>query len=199
MGANTYLTGMERQVLESARVGIAGAGGLGSNCAAHLVRAGMKKLVIADFDVVNESNLNRQFFFRNQLGQKKVVALGRNLRLIEPALDLTLHEAKITPDNARNIFALCDIVVEAFDSAEQKSMLLSALLPTGRHVVSASGLAGWGRSNDIQVKRVGRNLILVGDERSDIRAGLAPVSPRVGIAAAMQANAVVSLLLGEEI
>lgn len=199
MGANTYLTGMERQVLESARVGIAGAGGLGSNCAAHLVRAGMKKLVIADFDVVNESNLNRQFFFRNQLGQKKVVALGRNLRLIEPALDLTLHGAKITPDNARNIFALCDIVVEAFDSAEQKSMLLSALLPTGRHVVSASGLAGWGRSNDIQVKRVGRNLILVGDERSDIRTGLAPVSPRVGIAAAMQANAVVSLLLGEEI
>lgn len=199
MGANTYLTGMERQVLESARVGIAGAGGLGSNCAAHLVRAGMKKLVIADFDVVNESNLNRQFFFRNQLGQKKVVALGRNLRLIEPALDLTLHEVKITPDNARNIFALCDIVVEAFDSAEQKSMLLSALLPTGRHVVSASGLAGWGRSNDIQVKRVGRNLILVGDERSDIRTGLAPVSPRVGIAAAMQANAVVSLLLGEEI
>ena len=73
------------------RVGIAGAGGMGSNCAAHLVRAGMKKLVIADFDVVNESNLNRQFFFRNQLGQKKVVALGRNLRLIEPALDLTLH------------------------------------------------------------------------------------------------------------
>ena len=199
MGANTYLTGMVRQVLESARVGIAGAGGLGSNCAAHLVRAGMKKLVIADFDVVNESNLNRQFFFRNQLGQKKVVALGRNLRLIELALDLTLHEVKITPDNARNIFALCDIVVEAFDSAEQKSMLLSALLPTGRHVVSASGLAGWGRSNDIQVKRVGRNLILVGDERSDIRTGLAPVSPRVGIAAAMQANAVVSLLLGEEI
>ena len=75
MGANTYLTEGERVILENARVGIAGAGGLGSNCAMHLVRAGLKRLVIADFDVVSESNLNRQFFFRNQLAQKKVVAL----------------------------------------------------------------------------------------------------------------------------
>ena len=199
MGANTYLKDEERQILESATVGIAGAGGLGSNCAMHLVRAGMKRLVIADFDVVSESNLNRQFFFRNQLAQKKVVALGRNLRLIEPKLDLTLYDVKITPENARRIFALCDIVVEAFDSAEQKSMLLSALLPTGKRIVSASGLAGWGRSNDIRLRKVGRNLILIGDTHSDVRSGLAPVSPRVGIAAAMEANAVVALLLNKEI
>ena len=64
MSANPYLTPAERAVLERARIGIAGAGGLGSNCAMHLVRAGVRRLVVADFDVVGESNLNRQFFFR---------------------------------------------------------------------------------------------------------------------------------------
>lgn len=199
MGANTYLDEEERRILERATIGIAGAGGLGSNCAMHLVRAGVKRLVIADFDVVNESNLNRQFFFRDQLGRKKVEALAENLRRIEPDLSLALHDARITPEIARNTFEICDIVVEAFDSAGQKSMLLSSLLPTGKRIVSASGLAGWGRTNAMRLRHVGRNLILVGDGTSDVETGLAPASPRVGIAAAMQANAVVALLLGEDV
>ena len=105
MGANTYLTERERHILESAKVGIAGAGGLGSNVAMLLVRAGMKKLVIADFDTVNESNLNRQFFFRRQLGEKKIDALAANLLQIEPELALELHDAQLTVDNADLVFA----------------------------------------------------------------------------------------------
>lgn len=198
MGANTYLTERERRVLESARVGIAGAGGLGSNAAMLLVRAGLKRLAIADFDVVAESNLNRQFFFRRQIGERKTAALADNLRMIEPELSLELHDLRLTAENIREVFADCQIVVEAFDSAEAKSMLLDSLLPTGRPVVSAIGLAGWGRSNDIRLRKVGRNLILVGDQTRDVRDGFAPVGVRVGIAAAMQANSVVSILLGEE-
>ena len=110
MGANTYLTERERRILENAKVGIAGAGGLGSNVAMLLVRAGMKKLVIADFDTVNESNLNRQFFFRRQLGEKKIDALAANLREIEPDLALELHDVRLTPDNADLVFAGCQIV-----------------------------------------------------------------------------------------
>ena len=198
MGANTYLTERERGILESAKVGIAGAGGLGSNVAMLLVRAGMKKLVIADFDTVNESNLNRQFFFRRQIGEKKIDALAANLRQIEPELALELHDVRLTADNADLVFAGCQIVVEALDSAEAKKMFLHSLLPTGKPIVSAIGLAGWGRSNDIRMRKVGRNLILVGDQMRDVRDGFAPVGVRVGIAAAMQANSVVSLLLGEE-
>ena len=198
MSVNTYLNERERRILESAVVGIAGAGGLGSNCAMHLVRAGVKKLVIADFDVVGESNLNRQFFFRRQLGEKKIDALAANLREIEPDLALELHDVRLTADNADLVFAGCQIIVEAFDSAEAKEMLLNSLLPLGKPIVSAIGLAGWGRSNDIRVRKVGRNLILVGDQTRDVRDGFAPVGVRVGIAAAMQANSVVSLLLGEE-
>ena len=127
MSANTYLTECERRILESARVGIAGAGGLGSNVAMLLVRAGIRKFVIADFDEVNESNLNRQFFFRGQVGEKKVEALARNLRLVEPDLELELCDARLTGGNVAEVFAGCDVVVEAFDAAESKTMLPSVL------------------------------------------------------------------------
>lgn len=199
MGANIYLSDRERLILENAVVGIAGAGGLGSNCAMHLVRAGVRRFVIADFDVVNVSNLNRQFFFRDQLGRKKVDALAENLRRIEPNLDLQLRDVRLAPENIDWTFSGCSVIVEAFDSADAKSMLLKAVLPLGKPVVAASGLAGWGRSLAISQRRIGKNLILIGDMSSDIRSGLAPVSPRVGIAAAMEANAAVALLLGEEI
>lgn len=199
MGANPYLTDSERQVLESARIGIAGAGGLGSNVAAHLVRAGVKKFVICDFDTVNASNLNRQFFFRDQLGRKKVAALEENLRRIDPDLELEMRDVRLTAENAADTFAACDLVVEAFDNAAAKAMLYGALLPRRVRLVAASGLAGWGRSAAIKIRQVGANLVLVGDGASGVNATRAPVSPRVGIAAAMQANAAVAWLLGKEI
>lgn len=197
MAANLYLDSRERALLEGAKVGIAGAGGLGSNCAAHLVRAGLRRLVLADFDRVEARNLNRQFFFRDQLGMVKVEALAENLRRIEPELDLELHAVRLEAANIPGIFSECDLVVEAFDAAGAKSLLLECLLPAGKLVVAASGIAGWGRSGEVRTRRVGRNLVLVGDGASGVGEGLAPSSPRVGIAAAMQANAVVALILGE--
>ena len=194
MSVNTYLTAEEKTRLEQAMVGIAGAGGLGSNVAAHLVRAGVRRLVIADFDVVSPSNLNRQFFFRDQVGRRKVEALAENLRRIEPDLELTLHDVRLDAANLPPLFGACDVVVEAFDNVDSKAALLSAL--RDRPIVSASGLAGWGRSNAMKILRLGTNLVLVGDCASDVRAGLAPQSARVGIAAAMQANAVLAILLG---
>ena len=101
MAANTYLTSEERTLLESARVGIAGAGGLGSNCAMHLVRSGVKHITIVDFDVVNESNLNRQFFFRDQIGQKKVEAIKENLLRIEPDADIRAVDMRLDASSAR--------------------------------------------------------------------------------------------------
>jgi sulfur carrier protein ThiS adenylyltransferase len=198
MSANTYLTPSERAVLEAARVGIAGAGGLGSNCAMHLVRAGVRHLTVVDFDVVNESNLNRQFFFRDQLGLKKVEALKANLLRIDPGADIRSVDLRLAAASARESFADCDIVVEAFDVVEAKAMLVAALAPSGKRIVTASGLAGWGRSNAMQVRRMG-NIVAVGDGETAVGENTAPASPRVGIAAAMQANSVVAMLLGEEL
>ena len=53
------------------RVGIAGAGGLGSNCAVALARSGVGTLVISDFDIIEQSNLNSQYYFTNQVGMMK--------------------------------------------------------------------------------------------------------------------------------
>ena len=198
MSANTYLTPSERAVLEAARVGIAGAGGLGSNCAMHLVRAGVRHLTVVDFDVVNESNLNRQFFFRDQLGLNKVEALKANLLRIDPGADIRSVDLRLDAASARETFADCDIVVEAFDVVEAKAMLVAALAPSGKRIVTASGLAGWGRSNAMQVRRMG-NIVAVGDGETAVGESAAPASPRVGIAAAMQANSVVAMLLGEEL
>ena len=197
MSANTYLTPEERAVLESVRVGIAGAGGLGSNCAMHLVRSGVKRITIVDFDVVNESNLNRQFFFRDQIGQKKVEAIKANLLRIEPDADIRAVDMRLDASSAREVFADCGIVVEAFDAVDAKVMLVSAFASSGKKLVTASGLAGWGRSNAMRVRKMG-SIVAIGDGETSVGDGAAPVSPRVGIAAAMEANAVVSLLLGCE-
>ncbi len=201
MAINQYLSVQEQQILAQARIGIAGAGGLGSNCAMHLVRAGVRNLVIADYDLVSSGNLNRQFFFADQIGMSKVEALQDNLLRITPELELELHPVAVTLENVQELFGSCDIIVEAFDAVAAKEMLFDALLPCGKVVVAVSGLGGWGNSEKMTICRIGKNLILIGDRQSGVDEldNYAPQSPRVGIAAAMQANTVAALLLGEEI
>ena len=199
MQVNPYLTDSQRTILEKAKIGVAGLGGLGSNVLSHLIRAGIRRFIAADFDVVSLSNLNRQFFFADQIGKKKTVALAENLRRINPDAELDFHDLRLTAENTREFFTGCDVVVEAFDKADAKTMLIGALANSRIPVVAASGLAGFGKSNDIRLRKAGDNLYLVGDLVSGISAELAPASPRVGIAAAMEANTVVGLLLGLEI
>ena len=165
----------------------------------HLVRSGIRHLVVADFDVVGESNLNRQFFFRDQLGMKKVDALKANLLRIDPEADIQAVDVRLDAASTRELFEDCDIVVEAFDVVEAKTMILSTLMPLGMRLVTASGLAGWGKSNAMRVRKMGANVVVVGDGETGVATDVAPASPRVGIAAAMEANAVVAWLLGKEL
>ncbi|MBA3051671.1 sulfur carrier protein ThiS adenylyltransferase ThiF [bacterium] len=181
--------------IQSVTVGIAGAGGLGSNCAAHLVRCGFRKLRIIDFDVVEYSNLNRQFYFADQIGKRKIDALTENLRRINPALEIKTCAEKISARNIIELFADCDIVAEAFDRAEDKSMLVSELIPTGKFVVSVSGLAGYADTDLIQVHRISENLVLIGDLESSVGAARPPLSPRVAVAAAKQANVILRYVI----
>ena len=181
--------------IEKAVIGLAGAGGLGSNCAINLVRAGFKRFVIADFDVVEHPNLDRQFYFSDQVGMVKVEALSFNLKRIVPGLNLRTVNKKIQEEDVVQVFSGCDVVVECFDRAENKRMIVQTLLPTKKFIVSASGLGGYGHSDDIKTARVKHNLVLVGDHISDI--AIAPaLSPRVSIAAAKQADAVLEFVAG---
>ena len=198
MNVNPYLSAAQQTILERAKVGVAGLGGLGSNVLSHLMRSGVTHFVAADFDVVSQSNLNRQFYFADQIGQKKTSALAENLRRINPDIELELHDCLLTEENIPEIFKNCDVVVEAFDKADAKTMLIATLSKTNIPIVAASGLGGFGRSNDIRVRKVGSRLYLVGDLTSGISPELAPASPRVGIAASIQANTVIAILLGLE-
>ena len=180
--------------IERAKIGIAGAGGLGSNCAACLVRVGFKRLTIADFDVIDATNLDRQFYFEDQVGMSKVEALKMNLLRINSRLELQMLPVKLEPSNIPEIFRDCDVVVECLDRAEAKSMLVAALLSSGKLIVSASGLGGYGSSDDLKVRKLKPNLILIGDLASDIEKSPA-LSPRVSIAAAKQADVVLEYVV----
>ncbi|HOI43193.1 MAG TPA: ThiF family adenylyltransferase, partial [Elusimicrobiales bacterium] len=89
--------------LRPAVVGIAGAGGLGSNIALALARAGVGRLILADFDKVEPSNLNRQQYTVDQIGRRKVKALKDNLRAAAPFTAVTAHDIKVTPANVRKL------------------------------------------------------------------------------------------------
>lgn len=186
--------------LKQAVVGIAGVGGLGSAVAVALARVGIGRLVMADFDVVEPSNLNRQQYFIDQIGQYKVDALADNLRRINPYVAVDAHRAMLAPDNIPDLFAPCLVVVEAFDRADMKAMLVDAVLGRmpGVTVVAASGMAGYGPNNAIVTRRVSGRFYLVGDGVSEARPGNGLMAPRVGIAASHQANQVVRIILGEE-
>jgi sulfur carrier protein ThiS adenylyltransferase len=177
-------------------VGIAGCGGLGSNCAMALIRSGIGKLILADFDVVSESNLNRQFFFRDQIGEKKVVALKNNLLKISPSADVDIHDLRLDPNRIIQLFKKCDVLVEAFDHADQKKMLIETVLEAfpEKPLVIGSGMAGWGRSHLIGIRKMD-NLYICGDEQTEVSEELPPLAPRVGIVANMQANTVLEILL----
>lgn len=184
--------------LKNHTVGIAGAGGLGSNCAVALSRIGIGRLIIADFDFVSESNLNRQYFFRDQIGQKKVVALADTLQRINPDTIVEAHDIKIIETNVENLFATCDVVVEAFDLAETKQMLTETMLDKlpDTPLVLGVGMAGWDITNKITVNKYGK-LYTCGDGVSEISHDLPPVAPKVGMVANLQANTVLQILLNE--
>lgn len=186
-------------VVKRARVGVAGLGGLGSPVAIALARIGVGTLVLADFDVVEPSNLNRQQYFIDQLGMAKVDALADTLRRAHPYSTLECHRVRLTPDNVPQVFAGCEVVVEAFDRADQKAMLVETALRRlpDAWVVSASGLAGYGPATAIGCHRVGERLVVVGDLEAEARPGEGLMAPRVGVAAHIQATAVLRILLGE--
>jgi sulfur carrier protein ThiS adenylyltransferase len=187
-------------ILRSSTVGIAGAGGLGSNAAVSLARAGLGKLIIADFDRVEPSDLNRQYYFIEQVGKPKVEALLENLKRINAYSQYQIHLTKIEPGNVATIFGAADVLVEAFDKAEMKQMLVDTWLSLFPHrpIIVASGLAGLGKNEKLHTRKMG-NLYICGDEETGIEERISPMAPRVGIVANLQANLALELLVKAKI
>ena len=184
------------RAFSSATVAICGLGGLGSNIAIALARAGIGKLILIDFDRVDITNLHRQQYKADQIGMYKTDALADNLREIAPYIELELHTERITEDNAVTLLSDADIICEAFDDAECKAMLTNTVLTEMRdkYLVAASGMAGMGTVNSIKTRRITSRFYLCGDETSEVSDGIGLVAPRVALCAAHQAHTVLRIL-----
>jgi sulfur carrier protein ThiS adenylyltransferase len=185
--------------LKKFKVGIAGAGGLGSNCAASLARTGIGTLVIADFDKIESSNISRQFYFIDQVGMMKTTALKENLKRIRPEINVVTHPIMLNKKNIPSVFRECQVIVEAFDRTDMKQMLIETVQKelTGIPLIVGSGLAGWGNTEILKFRKIDETLYICGDEISEATDDYPPLAPRVCIVANMQANAVIEILMGK--
>ncbi len=185
--------------LSNAMVAICGLGGLGSNIAVHLARAGIRKLILIDFDRVDITNLHRQQYKANQIGMYKTEALKDNLSEISPYTDIIVHTEKITEENMGVLLSSADIICEAFDGAEAKAMLTNFVLEKfpDKYLVAASGMAGLGSANSITTRKITNHFYLCGDGTSDVSDDIGLVSSRVAICAAHQAHAVIRILANQ--
>ena len=180
----------------SVTVAICGLGGLGSNVAISLARAGIGKLILIDFDRVDITNLHRQQYKANQLGMNKTDALRDNLLEIAPYVTLETHTICVKEENATHLLQGADIICEAFDDAECKAMLTNLVLEEmpAKYLVAASGMAGFGSVNSIRTRKITSKFYLCGDEKSDMQSEGGLVSSRVMLCAAHQAHTVLRIL-----
>ena len=183
----------------SATAAICGLGGLGSNIAIALARAGIGRLILVDFDRVDITNLHRQQYKAEQIGKYKTEALAANLLEISPYTEVKGVTEKVTEDNFRELLEEADIVCEAFDNAEAKAMLVNGVLQKlpECYLVAASGMAGMGSPNRIETRRITDRFYLCGDGVSDVEETMGLVAPRVMLCAAHQAQTVLRILAGE--
>jgi len=183
----------------SATVAICGLGGLGSNIAIALARAGIGRLILIDFDRVDITNLHRQQYKASQIGKYKTEALSENLLEIAPYIKIETITVRITEDNFAGLLEDADVVCEAFDDAEAKAMLVNGVLEQlpNTYLVAASGMAGMGTPNTIRTRRITKRFYLCGDGSSDVAETIGLVAPRVMLCAAHQAHTVLRILAGK--
>lgn len=185
--------------LRSAKVAIAGLGGLGSNIVVMLARSGVGHLRLIDFDTVDVTNLNRQMYMIPQLGKPKTEALKEILNQINPYLEYETVSIRVTTENISELFSGCSIVCEAFDRPDQKAMLVREILShcPDTVIVSGNGMAGFSDANEIVTEKKMNRLYVCGDKHTDVGEGIGLMAPRVSVCAGHQANKVIELILGK--
>lgn len=196
---NRHSTAVQKK-LDKAKVAVAGLGGLGSNIAVSLARIGVGHLHLLDFDEVDLTNLNRQYYFTRHIGMKKTVALKEILLDINPYLDIQTDCGKVKGEDIPQLFEKDEYICEAFDRAEEKAMLVNGIREyfPDKVLVAGNGMAGYGKSNEIQTRKVGKNFYICGDGTSESVPGRGLMAPRVALCAAHQANLITKLIIESE-
>lgn len=185
-------------ILKNSSVAVAGLGGLGSNIAVSLARIGVGELFLVDFDIVEPSNLNRQCYYVRHIGMPKTDALTEQLKEINPFINVRSKNIRVNKYNAKELFEGFDVICEAFDNPEAKAELLTSVksgIPDAK-IVCASGMAGYGSSNDIRTEKRMNGVYVCGDFETGAEYGTGLMAPRVQICAGHQANMILRLLIG---
>lgn len=184
---------------DAATIAVCGLGGLGSNIAISLARAGVGRLILIDFDRVDITNLHRQQYRADQIGLYKTDALSEILKGIAPYIGIETHTVRLTDENSAELLKEADIVCEAFDSPDAKAMLVDVVLERlpGAYIVAGSGMAGMATPNSIITRRLTERFYLSGDGVSDVNDDIGLVAPRVMLCAAHQAHTALRILAGE--
>ena len=190
----------QSSLLQAAQVAIFGLGGLGSNVAMWLARLGVGHLLLYDFDRVELSNLNRQYYFIEDVGEYKAVALLKHLRAVNPYGDYQSRVVRLTQDNLAELVGTAPIICEALDKPETKALLVNGVLESfpDKFLVAASGLAGFGTSDSMQVRQITPHFYLCGDGSSSFL-DLPLCGARVGLCAAQEALTIARIILQMEV
>ncbi len=193
-GLLTYFSVRQLQAIQTHHLGIGGAGGLGSNAAIMLARCGFKSFTLIDFDRIEPSNLNRQQYFLDQVGEEKVRCLAQYLLRINPDISCTVFAKKWIADEQNDPLRGCNIIVEAFDRAETKAKFVRFYASRAEYVISGNGLAGNSPSKNLPVQRLG-NIYIVGDQRTEAGQTTPPFAPRVTACVAKMCEIILDLSL----
>lgn len=196
-GLLRYLNPEQLKKIRSFKVGIAGAGGLGSNVAVNLVRSGFNKLEILDFDTIDPSNLNRQYYFLKEVGKPKVDTLKDRLLEINSDIDVVTHNVKWSEEIGERFFKNCYFVVEAFDQTSSKRAFVEFYQPRAKVVVSGNGMAGVLVSHRMKLNKF-KNVYIAGDHTTEVGPGVPPMAPRVALCAAMMSEVILDLSLSSK-
>jgi adenylyltransferase/sulfurtransferase len=131
------LDGQKR--LKNARVLVIGAGGLGSPALLYLAAAGVGTIGIVEFDIVDESNLQRQIIHgQSDIGRSKAESARDSIREINPLVEVRLHEVRLEPDNAVNLFKQYDLILDGTDNFATRYLVNDAAVLAGKPYVWGS-------------------------------------------------------------
>jgi adenylyltransferase/sulfurtransferase len=196
--------GMEGQrKLKATSVLMIGTGGLGAPTGMYLAAAGIGRLGIVDFDVVDSSNLQRQIIHGTKdVGRRKVDSARDRLADINPFIELETHETRLTSENALGLFANYDIIVDGTDNFPTRYLVNDACVLTGKPNVYASIFRFEGQSSVFWAERGACYRCLYpeppppGLVPSCAEGGVLGVLP--GIMGAIQANETIKIALGAQ-
>lgn len=159
-------------IFKNTSVSILGCGGLGSNIAMMLARAGIGRINLFDYDRIEYSNLNRQNYSIADLGKKKTLTTKEIIEKAIPYVEIEDFDIFLDENNMNSYIDTADIFIEAFDSKESKRFVFDYFLDhQEKHLICASGLSGLGDLEDIKIKRFS-NITMIGDFKSKTDEGL---------------------------